>query len=237
MAIKSKKFISSFPNYKRNISSEKPYSFKSNFANQKNIKITDFKNINNKPISQNNNNLNINEKDGINNNLNNYNNNIIVSKIISNPNDENEFQDYNPETLILSQLSKKASNTKKRYKRDTYIFEENISQPKKIDKLDIINKNKIINKLNKKEDKKINEKEGLKKTIEKTFDKYKNKNMRKENDINLEKNNDNNLEIDLDNINQRKRKVTYVQRKKPTFKELREKVLHKSVKTSTSTFY
>ena len=237
MAIKSKKFISSFPNYKRNISSEKPYSFKSNFANQKNIKISDFKNINNKPISQNNNNLNINEKDGINNNLNNYNNNIIVSKIISNPNDENEFQDYNPETLILSQLSKKASNTKKRYKRDTYIFEENISQPKKIDKLDIINKNKIINKLNKKEDKKINEKEGLKKTIEKTFDKYKNKNMRKENDINLEKNNDNNLEIDLDNINQRKRKVTYVQRKKPTFKELREKVLHKSVKTSTSTFY
>ena len=158
-------------------------------------------------------------------------------------------------------MNKKVNVAKKKYQRDKIqkgtdkeilIYEENISQPKKFD--DVLfdtkktNNNQTRNKRgshekinllgiktskeNRKEFTKTNDTEYIKKTMEKTFDKYKNKNNRNENNNkSLEKNDD--IKVDK----KEERKVTYIQRQKPTFKELREKVLHKSVKTSTSTFY
>ena len=231
-----KKAISSFPNYKKNIYSDKQYTAKSNFLNKNNIKITDFQAFRNRNDSQTNTNLSVNDKYGIN-ELNNYKNNIIVSKLIPNQIEEKVIKEQ--DTLSLS---RNKNNSKKQTKRDqkqknTFIYEENISQQKKA----LDNKNiKIFtaDKTNKKEDVKTNDTEYLKKTIEKTFDKYKNKNTKNESSNNLVKT-DSNFEIDLDNVNTRKRKVTYVERRKPTYKELRERVFHKNIntKTSTSNFY
>ena len=75
----------------------------------------------------------------------------------------------------------------------------------------------------------------LRETIEKTFNKYKNKSRSTEKYSNYE--NENKKEVDGDESNKKEKKVQYVQRKKPTFKEFREKVLHKNSKISYSTFY
>ena len=230
--IRAKKVISSFPNYKKNVSSETKYSFKSNLVKPKYSQISDFKAFKNRKNSQFTNlNYYSNENDDINELKDYKNNNRIMSKLMPNPLEEKE-------------QTKKANITRKKYYRDkpqkdTFIFEENISQPMKKEKKMInLGENKDNNKKNK-EDVKTNDTESIKKTMEKTFDKYKNKTIRKEVNNNLENEKGKNIDNDagIDDIKTRERKVTYVQRKKPTFQELRQKVLHKNTKISVSTFY
>ena len=174
---------------------------------------------------------------------------------------------HESEENLLSSKIKKSNLRKKNYqressKKETYVFEENISQysqQKKSDNKSINTKesnNNIIKNINKrtskinpfeiktikenkKEDFKINNKtnnkEYMKKTFEQTIDKYKNnKSLNKSsNDIKIEKE----KKIEVDEVKPRPRKGTVIERKKLTYKELREKVFHKSNKTSVSTFY
>ena len=245
--IRAKKIISSYPNFKKNASSDKQYSFKSNFVSKKYSKISDFKAFKNRKDSQITNlNYYFNENDEINDLKDFKKNNRIMSKLMPNPLEEKEQAENDFGTILT-----KKTNIRKRYyrdkpQRDTFIFEENISQPiKKENKIinleDNIKKNDnnlFLEKISKgkKEDVKTNDTEHIKKTMEKTFDKY--KNSRK--DINIlenENNRNKDFDVDIDNIKTRERKVTYVQRKKPTFQELRQKVLHRNTKISVSTFY
>ena len=161
--------------------------------------------------------------------------------------EEKENKQDKKDLLTISQQSKKENIIKTGFKKEkpqkgVFVFEENISQPKKKENEIIKNKNNKTIKPSfekKKEEIKTNDTEYLRRSIEKTFDKYKNKNIEKEKEKIFDKGKvrDKSLEVDLDNVNTRNRKVTYIQRRKPTFRELREKVLHKNPKTSTSTFY
>ena len=76
--------------------------------------------------------------------------------------------------------------------------------------------------------------EDIKKSMERTFDKYKRKNSKKDTLENEENKDDDNEE---EPNKKSKRKITFVQRKKPTFQEFREKILRKNTKVSESTFY
>ena len=74
----------------------------------------------------------------------------------------------------------------------------------------------------------------MQKTFGQTFDKYKNKSVNKtNNNINLEKE----KKFDVDKVKPKERKGTFVERQKPTYKELREKVFHRNNKISAPTFY
>ena len=254
ISIKSKKIISSFPNYKKNVSTDPKYSFQSNLVKKNQSKISEFKTFKKRKNSQDNANLYFQENNKIN-DLGNFKNNKITSKLMPNPLEEKVDEDD-----LRTILSKRKNKPKKKYQRDkpqkeTFIFEENISQPLKKDRarkstnlednININNFSLIFDKINKekkekKEDVKMKDNEDIKKTMEKTFDKYKNKNIKKENNNNdLEKENDKGKNKDsIDNkIKTRERKVTYIQRKKPNLRELREKVLHRNTKVAVSTFY
>ena len=75
--------------------------------------------------------------------------------------------------------------------------------------------------------------------MERTFDKYKRKNSKKDTFDNENLENEENKDDDNEEEPNKKskRKITFVQRKKPTFKEFREKILHKNTKVSVSTYY
>ena len=256
-SLKSKKIISSFPNYMRNMSPERKFTYKSNSTFKNSNKITDFKSK--MKIRRTNTTLNIDKFEGSNFSVNNFKyKNLKISKTIPNPLEENKRKS---ETYFKPTMNKKVNVAKKKYQRDKIqkgtdkeilIYEENISQPKKFD--DVLfdtkktNNNQTRNKRgshekinllgiktskeNRKEFTKTNDTEYIKKTMEKTFDKYKNKNNRNENNNkSLEKNDD--IKVDK----KEERKVTYIQRQKPTFKELREKVLHRGNKTNVTTIY
>ena len=81
--------------------------------------------------------------------------------------------------------------------------------------------------------------EYLRKSLTKTFDKYRHKNSKKDIFINTDNNKQNKEDNEDDNETNKKskRKITFVQRKKPTFQEFREKILRKNTKVSESTFY
>ena len=256
-SLKSKKIISSFPNYMRNMSPERKFTYKSNSTFKNSNKITEFKSK--MKIRRTNTTLNIDKFEGSNFSVNNFKyKNLKISKTIPNPLEENKRKS---EIYFKPTMNKKVNVAKKKYQRDKIqkgtdkeilIYEENISQPKKFD--DVLfdtkktNNNQTRNKRgshekinllgiktskeNRKEFTKTNDTEYIKKTMEKTFDKYKNKNNRNENNNkSLEKNDD--IKVDK----REERKVTYIQRQKPTFKELREKVLHRGNKTNVTTIY
>ena len=203
--------------------------------------------------------LNIDKFEGSNFSVNNFKyKNLKISKTIPNPLEENKRKS---EIYFKPTMNKKVNVAKKKYQRDKIqkgtdkeilIYEENISQPKKFDDVLFDTKKTSNNqtrnkrgshekinllgiktsKENRKEFTKTNDTEYIKKTMEKTFDKYKNKNNRNEGGgKSLEKNDD--IKVDK----KEERKVTYIQRQKPTFKELREKVLHRGNKTNVTTIY
>ena len=239
--MRQKKVVSSFQslqNSKKYASSEKQNIFKASLGKKRNIKIPEFILSNNKKSSGSKTNSNVLES----NENNNYNrrSNKILSKIV--PELEIE-KDNSQQTFIKSFILKKSNvlkykNQKDVYKKDVYVFEENISQQK-----DFYNNQKSRNvsnfnfmnpktsQDNSKDDHNLNNTEYIKKNIDKTIDKYKIKNANKTQDENTT---NNKPIVQRDN---KERKVTYIQRKKPTFKELREKVLHRSKTTSVSTFY
>ena len=232
--MRQKKVVSSFQslqNSKKYASSEKQNILKASLGKKRNIKIPEFILSNNKKSSGSKTNLNVLESNE---------NNKILSKIV--PELEIE-KDNSQQTFIKSFILKKSNvlknkNQKDVYKKDVYVFEENISQQK-----DFYNNQKSRNvsnfnfmnpktsQDNSKDDHNLNNTEYIKKNIDKTIDKYKIKNANKTQDENTT---NNKPIVQRDN---KERKVTYIQRKKPTFKELREKVLHRSKTTSVSTFY
>ena len=276
-SFKAKKYIGSFPNSKTITSydkHDKQFISKSSFKKTSDKKVSEFRPIKNKKNSEFNVDLNLIEKNEINDLNNLITNNKITSKIIPNPK-ENEIKE-NKETKenkreseenILPLTTKKSNLKHKNYqrkpsKKESYIYEENISQisqqkqkkfdekivdnnkNNKINQIKNININKRTSKINtigiktiketKKEDYKINNTEFMQKTFGQTFDKYKNKSVNKtNNNINLEKE----KKFDVDKVKPKERKGTFVERQKPTYKELREKVFHRNNKISASTFY
>ena len=265
-----KKYIGSFHNSKTISSYDRQYKSKSSFGGASRKKVSEFRPIKDFKSTQINGDINLIEDNDINDLNNPIINNVITSKIIPKPK-ENEIKEnkdikenkHESEENTIQSITKK-SNLKKKYsKKDTYIYEENISQysqQKKSDKKLIEpkkNNNNQIKDINKRDSKinpfgikpikenkkeeykinnKINNKEYMKKNFEQTIDKYKNKNKsvnKTNNNINIEKE----KKFDVDKVKPRERKGTVIERKKLTYKELREKVFHKNNKTSVSTFY
>ena len=252
--------------YNKNKSFDRKLNFRTNYKNKKNFKINEFMSSKNKKYSKNNSNKNTDDKL-----VNDFNDNNTSQYKVSNFAEMLEKTQENPEIMISKKetnkeyISKKSNIIKKRYQRDktqkdTFVYEENITQQKKQDiKKEQPKKNNIysmskIRRWTKIYDNKNthesnsslinvpydNYKNGdntdyLRETIEKTFNKYKNKSRSTEKYSNYE--NENKKEVDDDESNKKEKKVQYVQRKKPTFKEFREKVLHKNSKISYSTFY
>ena len=250
-SIKSRRLISPLNNPKKSIFAEKHLIYTPNMVHNHTSKISDFKIAKNKKDSKINSDLNLNEHYGVNliekaNDVNDFKNNKITSKIIPNLKEKRESQEIK-KVSSKNLLSKKPNITKPKNKRDSkqkdiYFFEENIYQPKKvadIKELDRQYKEKI-NITNEKANKEKNsDYEDLKKSMERTFDKYKRKNSKKDTFDNENLENEENKDDDNEEEPNKKskRKITFVQRKKPTFKEFREKILHKNTKVSVSTYY
>ena len=241
-SMKSKKVTSfpSFPNNRKKTSSEKQY----NLRNKKSQKISEFKSMINKK------NFSIKTISNLtDNNEINKQNNKISSKIIPEQQIEKEESKQQIKPLLKSFISKKVNilkNNHKKYasKKEVFVFEESITQK---NDLDNNKKSRNISRRNTKDNlisvkisqenstKNIinnnNNTELIKNNIEKTFDKFKNtsNNTQIENDVNNQ--------LDGEGNKTKERKDTYIVRQKPTFKELREKVLHRSNTLSVSTFY
>ena len=167
-------------------------------------------------------------------------NNKISSKIIPEQQIEKEESKQQIKPLLKSFISKKVNilkNNHKKYasKKEVFVFEESITQKNDLDNhkksRNISRRNTKDNLTSVKISQENSTKNIIKNNIEKTFDKFKNKsnNSQIENDVNNQSDGEGNKT--------KERKDTYIVRQKPTFKELREKVLHRSNTLSVSTFY
>ena len=257
---KSKNKITDFhslPNNKKSPKSEKQYMMKSSLGKKKNIKISEFKPMSDLRKFSSKSSLSLIYENDINSFNNTKKSNKILSKIIPEMKIEKEDLKQQKESMLKSFISKKVNilnnqSQKINTKKDVFIFEENITQQKDIDnneksrnvsrKETKNNLNSLLNiktsQENSKEDYILNDTEYIKNKIDNTFLKYKNKNLNKNLNINKTLNeNEINDKPNIERSKSKERKVTYVLRNKPTFKELREKVLHRSNTTSVSTLY
>ena len=252
-SFKSKPTISplSNNNNKKSTFAEKKYNFTPNIIHSSKSRISEFRIAKNKKDSKFNTDLTSNDKIGVNlmrksSDLTEFKNTKITSKIIPHIKEQKEIKEF--KRLSSKNLqSRKPNLVVSKYKRDskqkdTYFYEENIFQPKKVSTMEETG-GEIKNKINISSEK-INienttDYEYLRKSLTKTFDKYRHKNSKKDIFINTDNNKQNKEDNEDDNETNKKskRKITFVQRKKPTFQEFREKILRKNTKVSESTFY
>ena len=241
----------SLPNNKKMPTSEKQYMMKLNLAKKKNMKISEFKPMSNLRNFSSKSNLGLINENEINSFNKTRKSNKILSKLIPEMKIEKEDLKQQKEPILKSFISKKVNALKNQTqefntKKDVFIFEENVIQQKDINnnrqtrhisqREAKSNLNNLLNiktsQENSKEGYILNDTEYIKKNMDKTFEKYKNKNINKT--INENEINDKPI---IERSKSKERKVTYVLRNKPTFKELREKVLHRSNTTSVSTLF